>query len=40
MKDSQYSDAKEVAKVYEEMLSTYKEIKDDFENKAKQKTTR
>lgn len=34
MKDSPYQDSKEVAKVYEDFLAVYKEIKNDFESKA------
>lgn len=40
MKESPYSDAKDVAKVYEELLAVYKEIKSDFESKAKSKATK
>lgn len=37
MKKSQYQDVKEVLNLYVKLLSVYKEIKDDFETKAKSK---
>ena len=40
LKKSPYKDANEVAKIYEELLSVYKEIKNDFESKAKSKVTK
>lgn len=37
MKSSPYQDSRDAAKVYENLLSVYKEIKSDFESKAKSK---
>jgi hypothetical protein len=35
LKKSPYDDAKQLAKVYENLLNVYKEIKNDFDTKAK-----